>query len=114
MKYIIPAIPPSLNRFAGRQNVHEYRKLKQEWTMLVKLCCRKTPDKPLERATVTITYFFPDRRRRDPDNFAGKLLMDGLTAAGVIKDDSFACVDLVLKGDYDKQNPRTEIEVTPC
>jgi len=113
MKYTIPAIPPSLNKFAGRNNVHEYRKLKQEWTMLVKLCCRKAPA-PLDRATVAITYFFPDKRRRDPDNYCGKLILDGLTAAGVIKDDSFACIDLVLRGEHDRTNPRTEIEVTPC
>ena len=40
-------------------------------------------------ATVCITCFFPDNRRHDPDNYAGKLLLDGLKKAGIIKDDDF-------------------------
>lgn len=112
MKYTIPAIPPSLNRFAGRKNVHEYRKLKTQWTQIVALLCKKVVGMPYNRATVRITYFFPNRIRRDPDNYAGKLILDGLTAAGVIQDDSFRHIELVLRGEYDKKSPRTEIEVT--
>lgn len=32
-------------------------------------------------------------------------------AAGIIKDDSFQCIELTVKGDYDRNRPRTEIEV---
>ena len=58
-----------------------------------------------------MTYYFPDKRRRDSDNFSGKMILDGLTRAGIIEDDSFDHVRLVLCGGYDKENPRTEIEV---
>lgn len=34
-----------------------------------------------------------------------------MTHAGVIADDSFDHIELRLCGAYDKQNPRTEIEV---
>ena len=64
-----------------------------------------------EKAVVTLTYYFPDKRRRDSDNYAGKLILDGLVRAGIIEDDSFDNVQLVLRGGYDKENPRTEIEV---
>lgn len=65
-----------------------------------------------EKAKVTITYWFKDNRRRDPDNYCGKLIMDGLTKAGVIVDDDFDHVTLMVrKGGVDKKNPRTEIEV---
>jgi Holliday junction resolvase RusA-like endonuclease len=111
-KYIIPAIPPSLNKFAGRNNVDEYRTLKDQWKTLVIACCSPRPKEPLSGVTVTITYYFLTRGRRDPDNYAGKMILDGLTAAGVIKDDSFDCISLVLRGDYDKQNPRTEVTIT--
>lgn len=111
MKYVIPQIPPSGNRFAGRQNVWEYRAQKQRWKGLVALLCTPKPKAPLGRATVRITYFFPDRRRRDPDNYAGKMILDGLTDAGVIRDDSFDCIQLLLRGECDPDKPRTEIEV---
>lgn len=112
MTYIIPAIPPSTNKYAGRENVWEYRKLKQQWKDMICLICREKPPNPLERATVKITYFFPTKTRHDPDNYAGKMILDGLTAAKIIKDDSFDCIELVLRGDYDKDNPRVEIEIT--
>ncbi len=111
LKYIIPQIPPSLNVFVGRENTHEYRRLKQDWKDLVYVLCRPRPKVPHESARVTLTYFFPDRIRRDPDNFCGKMILDGLTAAGIIRDDSFGCIELVLRGGYDKKYPRVEITV---
>lgn len=43
----------------------------------------------LDRAVITVEYQPPDKRRRDPDNYAasGKPLIDGLVAAGVLPDD---------------------------
>lgn len=109
MTYTIHRIPPSLNEFAGRRNDREYQEQKRFWKELVMWSCTPWPKKPIERAIVTITYYFPTRGRRDPDNYNGKMILDGLTAAKIIKDDSFQCIDLILKGDYDKKNPRTEI-----
>ena len=111
MRFVIPEVPPSQNRYAGRQNVWEYRNEKQRWKKMVSLLCRPKPNQPIRRATVKLTYFFPDNRRRDPDNYAGKMILDGLTAAGVIVDDSFGCIELILKGECDRSNPRTEVEV---
>lgn len=112
MTYTIPQIPPSLNKFAGRENTWEYRKIKQEWKDIVAAYCRPKPINPIAKCVVTITYYFPDRRRHDPDNYAGKQLLDGLVTNGIIADDSFNCIDLILRGDYDKRNPRTEIQIT--
>lgn len=111
MKIIINAIPPSLNKFAGRKNYWEYRKVKDEWKELVYYMCKQQKYETLNKAIVTVTYYFPTKARRDPDNHAGKVILDGLTAAGVILDDSFDCIELRLRGGYDKVNPRTEIEV---
>lgn len=112
MKYIINEIPKSLNHYAGRKNPWEYRQDKEKWKIIVMLTCRQRPPKPYEKARVTITYYFPTRARRDPDNYTPKFLLDGLTAAGIIKDDSFQCIELTVRGEYDKERPRTEIEVT--
>lgn len=84
MKIVIPEIPPSLNRYAGRKNEWEYRKQKQYWKDLI-CYSTKRPHKPIEKARVKITYYFKTKVRHDPDNYAGKMLLDGLTAAGIIK-----------------------------
>ena len=114
MKLIIPEIPPSNNKYMGRnaKGFHfVYQKEKQKWEWLVRAAVKKKPKKPLKKARVQITYFFPDRRRRDPDNYSGKFLLDGLTRAGLIQDDSFLNIRLELNGEVDKKNPRTEIEL---
>ena len=113
MKITLNGIPPSLNTTAGRGNVWEYRKKKAEWTERVYFACkvlgRSAP--PFEKARVTITYYFADRRRHDADNYAGKYLLDGLTKAGVIVDDDLKHITTTIVGEYDKQRPRTEITV---
>lgn len=111
MRYIIPAIPPSLNQFAGRENTWEYRRIKAEWIQLVDAYCRPRPEKPIEKAVVTLEYHFGDMRRRDPDNYI-KLLMDGLVKAKIIKDDCFDCVQLRLQqGEIDRTTPHVMVEV---
>lgn len=115
MRITIKEIPPSLNRFQGRFNSWEYRNEKRRWTDTVSLlakCMQNRTGEQFERARVELTYFFQDSRRRDPDNYSGKLILDGLTKAGVIADDDFDHIELVIKkGGVDKKNPRTEIEI---
>lgn len=115
LKIVIPAIPPSLNEYLGNShNFNEYRKAKEAWAWRVFAALPpEARTKPRwKRARVSITYFFSDDRRRDPDNYSGKFLCDGLKAAGVIFDDSFKNIKLELAGELDRKNPRTEIEVT--
>lgn len=115
MKLMIQKIPPSMNEYAGRCG-WKYRDFKKLWTQLVMVSCRAckaAPLHPMSKAMVRIDYYFPDARRRDPDNYGGKLLMDGLTRAGIIADDSFSCVSIALHAHVDRKNPRTEICVTP-
>ena len=107
-------IPPSDNQFKGRENVWQYRAMKKEWETYVLYYCRPRPKDPIKKSVVTITYYFKDRRRRDPDNYSGKFLLDGLVKAGILIDDSFFCIDLRLKAEIDKKNPRTEVEILPC
>ena len=112
MIFTIPMIPPSDNHFKGRKNAWEYRELKKEWLNTVMAMCRPRPKIPIAKAVVTITYYFKTKARHDPDNYNGKFIMDGLVQGGIIADDSFDCIELRLRGGYDKANPRTEIEIT--
>ena len=111
IKITIPEIPPSLNKIL-RMHHHERHAENQKWQALVAYFDnRKKRGEPLKRAQVTITYYFPDARRRDSDNYAGKFLLDGLVNAGIIEDDSFNHVSLLIAGKVDRANPRTEIVV---
>lgn len=114
IKIIIPEIPPSNNKYIGRGSKNyqafEYQKKKKQWQRLIKFYSQYL-EKPLDKAKVTITYYFPDQRKRDPDNYSGKFILDGLVKAGVIVDDSFKHIELEIRGRTDKNNPRTEITV---
>ena len=109
-RYTIPGTPPSLNKYAGRENVWEYRERKELWRNLCAVYCRPRPKVPPAFAHVTITFFFGNRRRHDADNYQ-KFLLDGLVSAGVIEDDDFEHLQVTCKGAYDKTNPRVVVEV---
>lgn len=114
-KYVIDDIPESNNKYMGRtaKGFHfVYQEDKKNWEWLVKAAVGKNrPKNPIEKSIVTLIYYFPTKHRRDPDNYSGKFLLDGLVKSGVIKDDSFNCIDLRLVGKVDRDNPRTEIVV---
>ena len=67
-----------------------------------------------EETTVTVTWYPPDRRRRDPDALSPflKAAMDGLVQARVLHDDSHpwvsGCAMEIAAPDGD---PRIEIEI---
>lgn len=106
---VLPFLPPSLNRVAGR-GPYNYRQAKEKFTEQVRLnCLNYRPKTPIDRSAVTIRYYFSDKRRRDPDNYSGKFLLDGLTKACIIVDDSFNHITLHLEAYCDPAHPRTEI-----
>jgi len=114
IRLTIPGVPPSLNATAGRLNVWDYRANKKKWTEAVMWAIRAAkarPERPYSRAVVTITYFFPTAARHDADNYAGKYLLDGLTRGGVIVDDDLKHISTTIRGEIDRERPRTEIEV---
>ncbi len=113
LKYKIPAIPPSNNKFIGRDVRWKYQAEKRQWTEYIAVYCRPKPPDPMKGVTVTLTYHFKDKRRRDPDNYSGKMILDGLVRAGIIADDSFDCIILQLAAVYDKGG-YTEISVEKC
>jgi len=59
---------------------------------------------------VCIDLHWPDRRKHDIDNI--KVLLDALS--GIVWDDDGQIVDLHIRKHYDKEQPRVELEVSPC
>ena len=114
MKYVIPDIPKSNNEYIGRTNIHQYQSDKKMWNEMIWAYCRPRPEKPYEKAVVAITYHFKDGIRRDPDNYSGKMLLDGLQRNGIIKDDSFFCIKLILDAKFKCNKSETVIEVIDC
>ncbi len=80
-KYKIPLVPPSNNKYIGNggqaENI-EYQAEKRQWAGYINIFCRPKPPKALDKAKVTLHYFFKDNRRRDPDNYSGKFILDGV------------------------------------
>lgn len=111
MKIVINEIPPSNNKFIGRNVRWQYQDEKTRWHWLIKSAIQCKPAKPFKKASVKITYFFKNNIRRDPDNYSGKMLLDPLVREGILQDDSFNNIELILKSYVDKANPRTEIEI---
>lgn len=83
-------LPPTLNKL---NNIHymQRAKMKEHWCSLVAHACRDYNIQPIERASITLELYFPDKRRRDLDNYGGlgfKFAIDGLVSAGILTDDS--------------------------
>lgn len=112
IKICVNDFPPSNNRFLGKKGKNwEYSKIKKQWSKLIRSAIDKYPKKPFEKAIVSIHYIFPDRRRRDPDNYSGKMILDPLVEHGIIIDDSFDRIKLHLSAEVIPKVRKTLITV---
>lgn len=109
--YIISGIPPSNNQFIGRNKRWQYQDAKKHWADLISLACRPKPPEPLKKCRVHLHYMFPDKRRRDPDNYSGKFILDGLVKAGILEDDNFTNIQLILSAEFGGNQKQTLIEI---
>ena len=104
-------IPPSLNTWMIMPRF-QMNAQKQAWkefgSWLVEYYGYK--DKKIDKCQIIIEYFFNSKRKHDSDNFTPKNLFDSFTVSGLLVDDDFDHVEsLTIKGNYSKDNPRTEI-----
>ena len=105
----IKTIHPSLNKWAKQWNPYKQGIEKRYIEEEVSYCSLDVPEFENE-VSITITYFMPSKRRYDPDNYSPKFYMDALVYNGIIRDDSGKIIKaLIIKMDYDKDNPRAEI-----
>jgi len=112
IRITVPGVPPSWNQIMRWPNVRQHSEA-ERWHQIVAVAARAAGIRQprVGRARVTLRYRFPDRRRRDPDNYAGKFLLDGLQRAGIIEDDSFDHVQLVIERGEPVEGGAVEIEI---
>ena len=104
---------PSINTWCILPRI-QMNALKQKWKDFVCFWMKleKLENKKLDSFDITITVFFDTKRRHDVDNQVPKFILDGFTEAGfIVDDDEKHLHSITLKTEYDKENPRTEIEV---
>lgn len=113
----IDDIPPSLNQIIGLAKAHwgAYAGLKKKWKEKVYKAIPIEAEIFNEKVKIHIIYIFPDKRKRDYDNYMGayKLIGDGLVGQ-IITDDSQEYIEsLTVKFDFQKGVRKTIIEVIP-
>lgn len=104
---------PSINTWCILPRI-QMNSLKQKWKEFVKFWIKleKLENRQLDNFDIVLTVFFNTRRRHDTDNQVPKFILDGFTESGfIVDDDEKHLHSLTLKTGYDKENPRTEIEV---
>ncbi|WP_425447761.1 RusA family crossover junction endodeoxyribonuclease [Dethiothermospora halolimnae] len=113
IKLVIPEIHPSLNEWAYKWHYRKRAKEKKRWGEMVHWIARpKKPKEPIEKAEITVIYYFKINRRHDFDNYIPKFILDGLVDVGIIKDDDLKHlnnINIIQK--VDRQNPRTEVVI---
>ena len=108
---IVSPIPPSLNTWMIMPRF-QMNAQKQAWkefgSWVVKY--NGLENRKLDKCKIVIEYFFGTKHRKDADNFTPKNLFDSFTVSGLLVDDDFNHVEsLTIKGNYSKDDPRTEI-----
>lgn len=104
-------IHPSINEWMIMKRP-QMNKLKQDYGEFIQyvVAYYNMENLYIDNCRITITYYFPNKRRQDCDNRTPKFYFDGLVESGLLIDDSFTHVNpLIIYGGYDKQNSRTEI-----
>lgn len=104
---------PSINQWCILPRI-QMNALKQKWKSFGCWLINELGYKnmKLDSFDIIMTVFFDTKRRHDVDNQVPKFLLDSFTESGfIIDDDEKHLHSLTLKTGYDKDNPRTEIEV---
>lgn len=100
--------PSCVGRFPTTYMTREGKAIKQTYQWEAKSQWKKEPIKG--DIEVRINFFFETKRRRDLDN-QNKLILDALT--GIVWEDDSQIAHLCLIRNYDKNNPRIELQAMP-
>ena len=108
----IKDIPDSLNRYL---NYHWSKRseTKERWRLMILSEWTKQKGIKLDSPiVVTLEYYFPDNRKRDYDNYSGKVILDGLKNTFIEDDNARDCVkELKLKMFFSQPEKKTVITI---
>lgn len=108
-------IHPSMNVYFSMKNRMQKNDLKQKWKEFTIWLVEELglTGRGLDSFEMDYCVYMPTKRRFDLDNLSPKFLCDGFTESGFIVDDDCSHLKkLTIHGGYDKDNPRTEINIT--
>ena len=112
MKIFIPYDFPNWNDYIKYERSNKYiaNKVKQDEKRFI---CFTVKEKYQGEYPVTlkISPYFKNKRK-DLDNFRMKGLIDGLVAAGVIKNDNLTCIDRIILEPIFSDKEGVEVEIT--
>lgn len=95
-KLRIEGIPMALNKY---RNAHYFQlnKEKQDWERIVAVAVKQQGIVSVKRCTIEMEFYFKDKRRHDPDNYAccAKFILDGMVKAGILTDDNFEIIEML-------------------
>jgi crossover junction endodeoxyribonuclease RusA len=122
LKISIQEIPSSNNASQGKggmkraMSYQREKKLWAEWIWIMRNHQKQSGELegwqlPLQEATIVLWYHFKTKARRDPDNYAGKMILDGLKEWGYIADDSFKEIDILPIADFGNTANSVEIYI---
>lgn len=103
---------PNWNRFidAERSCLYKANKIKQDEKKYICMTTRQRWEGAYP-VTLTVRPHFKNKKR-DLDNFRMKGLIDGLVAAGVLKNDNLTCIDKIILEPIFDNIVGVEIEIT--
>lgn len=109
IKITLP-FPPSVNSLFGGGSAQKRFPSKKYKAWL--LSCPKLTAYGQNNVHLKYTYYFPDARERDSENYV-KAVTDFLVKQGVLVNDSWKEIKsmLIIPAGIDRENPRVEIEI---
>jgi Holliday junction resolvase RusA-like endonuclease len=115
VNFFIPGELTTLNQYIAAMNANRYdgAKIKKMETQRVMIACRDIP--PVEQYPVNLRLtWYRQNQRSDSDNisFAIKFVLDGLQEAGVLRQDTWACIKSIHhEFAIDRNNPGVEVVI---
>lgn len=105
---------PDLNKYIHQERTSRYAasKIKREWTEIVKMLALAHKLKPMESPVMVSIAFHVKNKKRDKDNLLinTKFILDGLVAAGVLKNDGWDDIShIIFNWFIDKEDERMEV-----
>lgn len=107
---VIREHPISFNMLYGQTGNRRFMyKRGKEYKKKVREIAKEAVDNPTPQGIVMeITYYFPDNRRRDVQNYE-RCICDSLI--GIVYNDDSQITDMTLRKRMDKEDPRTVIKI---